>query len=55
MADEISVDLTTKEWELIVWTFERFKNSKEYRNRYTEKDKDDFDKLIEKIKRLLEK
>lgn len=41
--------LTTKEWNFVLKSLERFKGSKKYLG-YTQKKKDDIEKLVEKIK-----
>ena len=49
MDDEILVDLTVKDLELIIKLLGVFKGSDKYLD-YTEKEKDDFDKLVKKLK-----
>lgn len=54
MEDEILVNLTKEEWNISLRSLERFKGSVKYLG-YTQKKKDDFDKLIKKIKGRLER
>jgi len=49
MADEISIDLTILDLELIIRSLEEFKKSEKYLN-YKQKAKDDFDQLVKKLK-----
>jgi len=49
MALEILVDLTLSDLELIIKLLEVFKGSKKYQD-YTEKEKDEFDNLVKKLR-----
>lgn len=49
MEDEIMLDLTVEDLELIIRSLEEFKGSKKYLD-YTEKAKADFDNLVKKLK-----
>lgn len=49
MEDEILVDLTVSDLKFLIKSLEEFKGSKKYLG-YTQKKKDDFDKLIKKLK-----
>jgi len=49
MADEISIDLTILDLELIIRSLEEFRGSEKYRS-YSQQVKADFDNLVKKLK-----